>query len=112
MRKSIASGLLVLLFSGTSASAKTSTYEGIRESNDPQRTAEIENKASQISGQSSTETGGTGTTSEAPKSGGKKEKLHSKHHKKSHKQATSDASQNKETTSGSEKNSAGSSSSE
>ena len=93
---------------GSVAHAHTSRYGGIRESTDPQRAEEIENKARQISGQSTSETGATSTMPETPtetkKAAGKKKKIQSKSHKKSRKHKSSGASTNAEIPSSTEKN--------
>jgi hypothetical protein len=107
MRKSFTSGLFLLMISGTWAHAETSTYQGIRESNDPQRAQEIENNARQISGQSTSETGATGTATESEKATGKKKKSRSKSHKKMKKHSSSGASKAGEAATGTEKNSSG-----
>ena len=75
MRKSFTSGLFLLMISATWAHAETSTSQGIRESNDPQRAQEIENNARQISGQSNSESGATGAATESEKATGKKKNL-------------------------------------
>ena len=71
MRKSFTISLFLLMISATWAHAETSTSQGIRESNDPQRAQEIENNARQISGQSTSESGATGAATEPEKAIGK-----------------------------------------
>ena len=96
MRKLLAClpGLMVAL--AGLAHAQTSQYGGIRESTDPQRAEEIEKKARQISGQSTSETGATGTAPEAKtdakKATDKKKKKRTKSHKKFHKHKSSKSS--------------------
>jgi hypothetical protein len=103
MRKSFTSGLFLLMISSTWAHAETSTSQGIRESNDPQRAQEIENNARQISGQSTSESGATGAATESEKEPGKKKKYRSKSHKKMNKHSSSGASKAGDAGTGTEK---------
>ncbi len=107
MHKLLACLFFLIMALGSMAHAQTSRYGGIRESTDPQRAEEIENKARQISGQSTSETGATSTTPETPtetkKAAGKKKKIQSKSHKKSRKHKSSGASTSAETPSSTEK---------
>ena len=91
MDKLLAVVFFLIMALGSAAHAQTSRYGGIRESTDPQRAEEIENKARQISGQSTSETGAASTTpgtpTETKKAAGKKKKIHKKMHKKTHKKS-------------------------
>ena len=107
MHKLLACLFFLIMVLGSVAHLQTSRYGGIRESTDPQRAEEIENKARKISGQSASETGATSTAPDTPtetkKTVGKKKKMHTKSHKKSRKQTSSGASSGPETPSSAEK---------
>lgn len=110
MRKLLACLLGLMMAVAGLTHAQTSQYGGIRETTDPQRAEEIENKARQLSGQSTSETGATGTTGTAPdaktdtkKATKNKKKKRSKSHKKSRKHASSGASTSAGTSSTTEK---------
>ena len=66
MHKLLACLFFLIMVLGSVAHVQTSRYGGIRESTDPQRAEEIENKARQISGQSASETGATSTAPDTP----------------------------------------------
>jgi len=80
-------GLLMLVCGG--ASAQTASSDGVRESTDPSRAAEVERKAEMMSGQSSSDTGASGQETQPQK---KAKKSSKKSGKKSSKQSTQGSS--------------------
>ena len=75
--------LLLMLVSGWTW-AQTASSDGVRESTDPSRAAEVERKAETMSGQSSSDTGASGQEIKSRK----KAKKSKKSKKKSRKQGT------------------------
>ncbi len=85
MKKSVTRLFLLLMMVSGWTYAQTSSSDGVRESTSPSRADEVERKAEDISGQSSSETGASGKES-------KPDKKAKKAAKKSHKQGASGSS--------------------
>ena len=60
MKISVTRLLLLFMLVSSGAWAQTASRDGVRESTDPSRAADVERKAETISGQSSSETGASG----------------------------------------------------